>query len=135
MPTLLVVESRWEPEVVPCCYRMAGLRVSLPESRANEEEAMAVVAHVVLPGVTKAQYDQVREAVGWLDAPCLSHLTWWEGEDCHNMDAWESEEAFNTFGETRLGPGIAKAGVDAQPQVAFHPAHEVFTPQSVTITS
>ncbi len=75
---------------------------------------MAVVAHVVLPGVTKEQYDRVREAVGWLTvAPAggISHLTWWEGGDCHNVDAWESEEAFNTFGESRLGPGMAQASV------------------------
>jgi hypothetical protein len=41
---------------------------------------MAVVAHVIVPGITKEQYDQVREAVGWLEeAPVegLSHLTWW----------------------------------------------------------
>lgn len=99
---------------------------------------MAVVAHVILPGVTKEQYDQVRAAVGWLEeVPIggISHLTWWEGEDCHNVDAWESEEAFNTFGETRLGPGMAKAGVNVEPQVTFQPAHEVFTPQSVKITN
>jgi hypothetical protein len=99
---------------------------------------MAVVAHVVLPGVTKEQYDQVREAVGWLGEPPaggISHLTWWEGGDCHNVDAWESEQAFNQFGEHRLGPGMAKAGVQAQPQVTFHPAHEVYAPQAVTITT
>ena len=99
---------------------------------------MAVVAHVILADVTKVQYDQVRAAVGWLDEPPvggISHLTWWEGSDCHNIDAWESEEAFNTFGETRLGPGMSKAGVDVQPQVTFQPAHEVFTPKSVKITS
>ncbi len=28
---------------------------------------MAVVAHVVLAGVTKEQYDQVRAEVGWLE--------------------------------------------------------------------
>lgn len=99
---------------------------------------MAVVAHVVLPGVTKEQYDQVREAVDWLGEPPvggISHLTWWEGGDCHNVDAWESEQAFNQFGEERLGPGMAKAGVQAQPQVTFHPAHEVFAPQAMTITT
>ena len=99
---------------------------------------MAVVAHVILAGVTKEQYNQVRDAVGWLDEPPLggiSHLTWWEGDDCHNVDAWESEDAFNTFGETRLGPGMAKAGVDVEPQVTFQHAHEVFTPQSVKLTS
>ena len=98
---------------------------------------MAVVAHVVLHGVTKEQYDQVREEVGWLeDAPVggISHMTWWEGADCHNLDAWESEEAFNNFGMERLGPGMAKAGVQAEPQVTFHPAHEVFLPRSVTLT-
>jgi hypothetical protein len=39
---------------------------------------MAVVAHVVLPGVTKEQYDQVRAEVGWLeDVPAggISHVT------------------------------------------------------------
>jgi hypothetical protein len=49
---------------------------------------MAVVAHVVVPGITTEQYDQVREAVGWLDEPpaCgLSHVTWWDGGDCHNI--------------------------------------------------
>ena len=41
---------------------------------------MAVVAHVVLPGVAKEDYDRVREAVGWLEKPPdggISHLTWW----------------------------------------------------------
>lgn len=104
----------------------------------GEGAPMAVVAHVVLAGVTKEQYDKVRAAVGWLDEPPvggISHLTWWEGEDCHNIDAWESEEAFGAFGENRLGPGMAEAGVAVQPQVTFHAAHEVFTPRSVTITS
>jgi len=99
---------------------------------------MAVIAHVVLPGVTKDDYDRVREAVGWLEeAPDggITHLTWWEGDDCHNVDAWESEEAFNAFGQDRLGPGMAKAGVQSEPQVTFHPAHEVFAPRPATITT
>ena len=98
---------------------------------------MAVVAHVVLSGVTTEQYDQVREAVGWLQEPPaggLSHVTWWEGGDCHNMDAWESEEAFNNFGAERLAPGMAKVGVESQPQVTFYPAHEVYAPRAVTLT-
>ena len=99
---------------------------------------MAVVAHIILRGVTQEQYDQVRAAVGWLDEPPvggISHLTWWEGQDCYNVDAWESEEAFNNFGEMRLGPGMAQAGVNVQPEVTFEPAYEVFTPKSVKITS
>jgi hypothetical protein len=37
---------------------------------------MAVVAHVVLPGVTKEQYDQVRDAVGWLAEPPVDGISY-----------------------------------------------------------
>jgi hypothetical protein len=99
---------------------------------------MAVITKVVLEGVTKAQYDAVREACGWLVEPPtggMAHLTWWEGDDCHNLDSWESEEAFATFGEQRLGPAMAQVGVAVEPQVTFFPAHEVFLPQPVTFTT
>jgi hypothetical protein len=99
---------------------------------------MAVIAHVVLAGLAKEDYDRVREETGWLEeAPAggISHMTWWEGEDCHNMDAWESEDAFNDFGQQRLGPVMAKLGVESEMRVTFHPAHEVYLPRAVTITS
>jgi hypothetical protein len=98
---------------------------------------MAVIAHVILRDTTKEEYDAVREATGWLEeAPVggWGHLTWWEGADCHNCDVWESEEAFGAFGEGRLGPAMAKVGVDRQPEVTFHAAHEVFLPEARTIT-
>jgi hypothetical protein len=98
---------------------------------------MAVIAHVVIRGVTKAQYDAVRAECGWLEKPPiggLAHLTWWEGNDCHNMDAWENEQAFGAFGDNRLGPAMAKVGVNTQPEVTFHPAHEVFLPKAQTLT-
>jgi hypothetical protein len=98
---------------------------------------MAVVAHVILRGVSREQYDQVRAEVGWLEEPPtggISHLTWWEGADCHNVDSWETEQAFAAFGAERLGPGMAKAGIQVEPEVTFYPAHEVFMPRSVTIT-
>lgn len=93
---------------------------------------MAVIAHVVLRDVTPEQYDAVRAEVGWLEqAPAggLGHLTWWEGADCHNVDAWESEQAFTAFGEQRLGPAMAKLGITTAAETSFHPAHEVFTPR------
>jgi hypothetical protein len=49
------------------------------------------------------------------------------------MDAWESEAAFNAFGNDRLGPAMAKLGIAVQPDVTFHPAHEVYTPKAVTL--
>jgi len=76
--------------------------------------------------------------VSWLDEPPvagMSHLTWCEGGGCHNMESWESEGAFNNFGGDRLGQEMARIGLDVQPQVTFHPAHEVFTARSVMITN
>ena len=99
---------------------------------------MAVIAHVVLEGVTPEQYDAVRKECGWLERTPdggIAHLTWWEGTTNHNLDAWESEAAFGAFGEQRLGPAMAKVGLNVEPKVTFHPAHEVFLPTAATITA
>ena len=98
---------------------------------------MAVIAHIVLRGVSADQYDKVREAVGWLETTPtggIAHLAWWEGDDNHNMDAWEDEAAFEAFGNDRLGPAMAALGIEAVPEVTFNPAHEVFLPKAVTLT-
>ncbi|HVX30634.1 MAG TPA: hypothetical protein VHA53_09165 [Nitrolancea sp.] len=98
---------------------------------------MAVIAHVLLRGVSREEYDRVRAETGWLERTPeggLSHVTWWEGGDCHNIDAWESEAAFNAFGADRLGPAMARVGISVQPEVTFHAAHEVFAPNSVRLT-
>jgi len=99
---------------------------------------MAVIVHVVLPGVTKEQYDAIREEVGWLGIPPvggLAHLTWWEGGDCHNMDAWEDEATFAAFGSDRLGPAMARLGIEVAVNPEFHVAHEVFLVQPIVVTS
>jgi hypothetical protein len=98
---------------------------------------MAIIAHVILRNLSKSEYDAVRKETGWLvTAPegGHAHLTWWDGADCHSIDAWDSEGAFGTFAEMRLGPGMARAGVTATPEVTFHAAHEVYAPRAVTMT-
>jgi ketosteroid isomerase-like protein len=105
----------------------------MPTRTIEEDLQMAVVVHVTLRGVTPAEYDAVREQAGWIEHPPtggISHTTWWEGDDCHNVDAWESEEAFATFAERRLGPAMAAVGVTAEPETTFHPAHEAYTPRA-----
>jgi hypothetical protein len=97
---------------------------------------MAVIVSVIVRGVTREQYDQVRATVGWLERTpegAISHVTWWEGGDCHNIDAWESEAAFQAFAEQRLGPGMAQVGVQKEPEVTLHQAHEVYLPKAATI--
>ena len=89
-------------------------------------------------GSRREQYDAVRARAGWLERTPdggLAHLTWWEGEDCHNLDGWESEAAFDAFGEQRLGPAMAALGLDVVPEVTFHPAHEIFTPRAGVVAA
>jgi hypothetical protein len=98
---------------------------------------MALATEVILSGVTKAQYDEVRAKVGWLDehpAGGMAHVAWWEGDDNHNWDVWESEAAFAAFGADRLGPALAAVGITVEPTVVFHDAHEVFLPNALTLT-
>jgi hypothetical protein len=98
---------------------------------------MAVIAHVTIPGLTLKQYDELRDVVGWLEeVPVggIAHLVWEEADGLHGTDVWESEEAFAAFGQDRLGPGMAKLGIAAVPQVSFQQAHEVYLPRPVTIT-
>jgi ketosteroid isomerase-like protein len=107
--------------------------------RSHDREVdVAVIAEVILRGITKEQYDAVRARTRWVEqAPDggLGHLAWWEGGDCHGTDAWESEEAFQAFGEQRLGPAMAELGIDAPLEVTFHPAHEVYLPERALVTA
>lgn len=99
---------------------------------------MAVIAHVVLEGVTPTEYDKVRAECGWLDETPdggIAHLSWFDGAASHNVDAWESEAAFAAFAENRLGPAMARVGVTTEPKASFYPAHEVFLPAAQTITA
>ncbi len=99
---------------------------------------MAVIADFVLPGLSREDYDRLRAAVDWLNNPPIggiAHVTWWDGDDCHNVDSWEDEAAMSAFIETRLAPAMAQLGIQVDPRITFHAAHEVFAPQAVRITA
>jgi len=98
---------------------------------------LAVVVEVIIPGISRDQYDALRDAVDWFGTVPdggLSHIVWWDGDDCHGVDTWESESAFAAFGETRLGPAMAQLGIEAQVIPTFHDPHEIFVPEAVKIT-
>lgn len=99
---------------------------------------MAVIADFILPGLSPEDYDRVRAAVDWLSTPPIggiAHVTWWDGDDCHNIDVWEEEAAMTAFIEDRLGPAMAELGLQVEPKMTFHPAHEAFAPAAVRITT
>jgi hypothetical protein len=104
--------------------------------RIRSEEKMAVVLEVVFPGLSPAQYDQLKEKVGWVASPPvggISHTVWWEGDDCHGIDVWESEEAWGAFGKERMGPAAAELGISIDSVPTFHEPHEVLIVKTVQI--
>jgi hypothetical protein len=89
---------------------------------------VAVVLEVVFPGLTREQYDQLKDKVGWVDSPPvggISHLVWWEGDGCHGIDVWESQQAWEAFGQKRMGPAAAELGISMEATPVFHDPHEI----------
>ena len=90
---------------------------------------MAIVMQMTWRGVTPAQYDRTLEEVRWeTDAPVggIFHVAWFESGALRVVDVWESAEQFQTFVDSRLMPGVAKVGIEGEPEVSIQPAHRVF---------
>ena len=82
-------------------------------------------------GVTPEQYDQVKQLVNWeSDVPsgAMIHGTAFSEQGARITDIWESAEAFETFVNTRLMPGVQQVGIQGEPRVEIYPVHDLFTP-------
>jgi hypothetical protein len=91
---------------------------------------MSVVITQWWDAVTPAQYDQVREIVGWdVDVPAgmTFHVASFEGDILRMLDIWESEEQFMTFVQTRIMPAVAQVGMAGQPNMVVTPMHDLFS--------
>lgn len=82
-------------------------------------------------GVTPAQYEEVRKLVNWEgDRPKggIFHVASFGNSALHVTDIWQSADDFNNFVQSRLMPGVEKAGIKGQPQVETYPIHALFIP-------
>lgn len=92
---------------------------------------MAIMMVMEWDGVTPEQYDEVKRLVNWEgEAPIggVLHATAFSGTAARITDVWESAEAFQTFVDTRLMPGVQKVGIQGEPRVEVFPLHDLFTP-------
>jgi hypothetical protein len=83
---------------------------------------MAIAMYFNPPSFTAAQYDEVDAALEAAGARTPAartvHVCFGEGDNLQIFDVWESQEAFNKFGET-LMPILAAKGIDpGQPMIA-----------------
>ena len=87
---------------------------------------MAVVMRMNWPGIGAAEYDAVREEVGWEDtAPAGGwlHVALVLDGRVEVWDVWESADAFGAFTEERLLPGVARLGISGESTVKVEPCH------------
>jgi hypothetical protein len=92
---------------------------------------MAVLMTMEWAGVTRDQYDSVRKIVDFEGNPpkgALFHVAAADDKGLRVVDLWETAEDFQAFVEKRLMPGVQQVGIQSEPKVAVHPAHNVFTP-------
>jgi hypothetical protein len=92
---------------------------------------MAVVMTMDWDGVTREQYEAVRELVRWdseLPDGAKVHVAGFDDAGMHVTDVWDSQEEFDRFMHERLGAGIEEVGIDGQPNVRFLTLGAVFIP-------
>jgi hypothetical protein len=87
---------------------------------------MAIGVLFELQGATREQYDHISRGLtngGELNSPgdwpvegLLAHVAGPTENGWRVVDVWESEEAFQRFGE-QLAPQLQEAGVSGQPEI------------------
>lgn len=92
---------------------------------------MATVMAMHWPEVTKEQYEEARQLVGWeREVPdgARLHVAWFAEDGFRVIDVWDSAEQFQSFVAARLMPGVQQIGIQGQPKVEFREAAGVFVP-------
>lgn len=85
---------------------------------------MAFLMIMDWPGVTREQYEAVRNDIDWVtNQPPggLLHVASFAEDGMHVVDLWDSPEQFQAFGESTLMAAVARAGIATQPDVKFYP--------------
>jgi len=91
---------------------------------------MAVAFLVETPGGTQEQYDKVTEMLqisGKTFPGQIFHVAGPMEGGWRIVDVWESQEAFDNFLQTKLGPALQEAG-GPPPQTKVWPVHNILTP-------
>jgi hypothetical protein len=87
---------------------------------------MSVVVRFPPSGVTKAQYDSVRNALeesgDWPADGCQLHVCFGDENDIRVSEVWESQDKFEAFGDT-LRPHMEEAGIQVSGQPEVFEAH------------
>ncbi len=93
---------------------------------------MAVAVQIDLRGGTLEQYDQVIEKMGLQKGGpggpgSLFHWVRKTDDGIRVIDVWESQEAFDSFARSKIGPITQEVGMPNPPEIQFFEVHNYFT--------
>ena len=93
---------------------------------------MAIAVQLDFGGGTLEQYDRVVGVMGLTPggpgAPGgLFHWVTKTDDGIRVVDVWQDRETFERFAEERIGPSMAQAGVELQPEITFFEVHSYNT--------
>jgi hypothetical protein len=83
------------------------------------------------PGITRDQYDQLRERVNWeQDVPngLYFHVAAFDDKGLVLTEVWESPDHVQPFMDGRFLPAVRALGINSMPRVDLYPTHRVFMP-------
>jgi hypothetical protein len=96
---------------------------------------MAVAVQMDFDGATLDQYDEICKKMGLTPKGpgpkgAISHFAAQTDSGLRVVDVWESQEQFQNFADTQIGPFSAEVGLPAPPKLEFFEVHNYFTPGS-----
>ena len=86
---------------------------------------MPIIMVMEWSGVTRAQYEQVRNELDWVahkPAGGRLHAAGFTDDGLRVVDIWDSAEAFGRFAEEKLQRATRSAGITTAPKVSMFPA-------------
>jgi hypothetical protein len=103
------------------------------EPSTQEEQGMTVAIVMDFEGATLDQYDEVIRSMGFSPggkgAPgALGHWVTKTDTGIRVTDLWSTRELFDAFGEQKIGPLTAAAGIPHPPTLTFFEVHNYLTP-------
>jgi len=89
---------------------------------------MAVLAIIHVTGCKTREYDTLRKDIRWEQNPPKGLIAHIAGTDKNGemqvADIWETENDFNNFAKSRLGPAFQKLNLP-EPKPEMYPIHNV----------
>jgi hypothetical protein len=90
---------------------------------------MAVAIEMRFRGATLEQYDEVMRLMSLSDGTrpsppgALFHWAAATDDGIRVVDVWETQEQFDAFAQTEIGPYSQQVGIPAPPEVTVTPVH------------